>query len=107
MPSVATQTALQDIPAAASFGSPRSPTPSSMDWRLLQPPSWVGISTRRSGMGKKPYMWHLKHSFSQTDGGMYNAAAWEFISDPSGYHTTGKVASTCDDASSHEVMSPT
>lgn len=80
MPSVATQTAREDSSAAVSLGSPRDPAPSSVCWRVLQPPSWIGITNRRGGMGKKPYKWYLKHAFSQTDGGMFNAAAWEIIS---------------------------
>ena len=83
MPSVATQTALQNVQAAVFFGSPRNPAPSSIDWRLLQPPSWSVINNRRGGMSKKTYGWHLKHSFAQTEGGMYTAAVWEIISDPS------------------------
>ena len=78
MPSVVTQTAFKDVLSTATLGSPRLPNSSSEHWSILQPPSWrSGICTRRSGMHKKEYPWFLKHAYSQTEGGMYNAAAWE------------------------------
>ena len=80
MPSVATQTAFEDVPSSATLGSPRHPILSTMDWSMVQPKSWESrISTRRGGMRKKEYLWFMRHAYSQTDGGMYNAAAWEII----------------------------
>ena len=79
MPSAATQTALHDVPASASMCSPREPIPLAMDWQQLQRPSWLGTPTRRGGMKKKENHLRMKHSWSQTEGGMYNAAAWETI----------------------------
>ena len=75
MPSVATQTAFKDMLASASPGSPRNPISLPKDWQYYQPPSWTR-RTRRGGMSKKTYQWCMMHSFSQTEGGMYNAAAW-------------------------------
>ena len=83
MPSVATQSAFKDMLASASPGSPRNPI-SEPNWQYHQPPSWLPrVRTRRSGMRRKPYPWRMKHSVTQTEGGMYNAAAWDIITETS------------------------
>ena len=67
MPSVATQTALKNVRITATLGAPRNPIGLPTDWRELQLPSWVEV-------------WCMKHSFSQTEGRVYNAETWDFIS---------------------------
>ena len=81
--------------ASASPGSPRNPISLPKDWQYYQPPSWTR-RTRRGGMSKKTYQWCMMHSFSQTEGGMYNAAAWEIV-------TATSDAYAVDAMSSHDL----
>ena len=78
MPSVATQTAYGDVIESVSLGSPRSPNTSSKDWRQTQRPSWLLIANRRSGMSMKKH-WTKKHVITETEGGLFTAASWDWL----------------------------
>ena len=81
MPSIATQTSYADVPDSVTQGSPRSPASATEDWRLLQCPSFEVIVNRRSGMNKqRSRSFIMRHFFSQTPGGAYTAAVWDYCS---------------------------